>query len=65
MTAGFLILLIILSIGSLFIGAIDIDPGTLISGKDPMALRIFLSGRIPRLLAILCTGVGMSVSGLI
>ena len=65
MTVGFLMLLIILSIGSLFIGAIDIDPGTLISGKDPMALRIFLSGRIPRLLAILCTGVGMSVSGLI
>ena len=65
MTVGILMLLIILSIGSLFIGAIDIDPGTLISGKDPMALRIFLSGRIPRLLAILCTGVGMSVSGLI
>lgn len=30
-----------------------------------MALKIFLLARIPRLLAILCTGVGMSVAGLI
>ena len=30
-----------------------------------MELKIFLLSRIPRLLAILCTGVGMSVSGLI
>ena len=65
MTDGLMVLLIILSIGSLFIGATDIEPGMLVSGKDPMALRIFLSGRVPRLLAILCTGVGMSVAGLI
>ena len=30
-----------------------------------MALKIFLLARIPRLLAILCTGIGMSVAGLI
>ncbi len=65
MTDGLMVLLIILSIGSLFIGATDIEPGMLVFGKDPMALRIFLSGRVPRLLAILCTGVGMSVAGLI
>lgn len=59
------LLLVIVSIWSLFIGAIEIDLSTLISGNDSMALKIFLSGRIPRLLAILCTGVGMSVSGLL
>lgn len=57
--------LLITSIVSLFIGAIDIDLATLLSGGDTMALKIFLLGRIPRLLAIICTGVGMSVSGLI
>ena len=30
-----------------------------------MEMKIFLLARIPRLLAILCTGVGMSVAGLI
>lgn len=30
-----------------------------------MELKIFLLARIPRLLAILCTGIGMSVAGLI
>ena len=60
-----LLLLLTLSVLSLFVGATDIDLGTLLSGADPMALKIFLLGRIPRLLAILCTGVGMSVAGLI
>lgn len=58
-------LLILLSLLSLFVGPLDIDPGTLFHGKDSMELKIFLLARIPRLLAILCTGVGMSVSGLI
>lgn len=58
-------LLILLSLLSLFVGPLDIDPGTLFQGKDSMELKIFLLARIPRLLAILCTGVGMSVSGLI
>ena len=44
---------------------IDIDLNTLLSVGDGMELKIFLLSRIPRLLAILCTGVGMSVSGLI
>ena len=65
MTMGLFILLIVLSIASLFLGAIGIDLKTLLSGNDPMAFNIFLSGRIPRLLAILCTGVGMSVAGLL
>ena len=57
--------LLVLSVLSLFVGATDIDIGALLAGADPMALKIFLLGRIPRLLAILCTGVGMSVAGLI
>ena len=60
-----ILLLVVLSAGSLFVGATDIDLALLLSGTDPMALKIFLLGRIPRLLAILCTGVGMSVAGLI
>ena len=46
-------LLLVLSVLSLLIGAMDIDP------------KILLLSRIPRLLAILCTGIGMSVAGLI
>lgn len=57
--------LLILSILSLFTGVIDIDLNTLLSVGDGMELKIFLLSRIPRLLAILCTGAGMSVSGLI
>ena len=56
---------IILSAFSLFVGATDIDVVSLISGADVMELKIFVLARIPRLLAILCTGVGMSVAGLI
>ncbi len=56
--------LIILSIVSLFIGVIDIDIASLLSG-DMEQWGIFIISRLPRLLAILCTGVGMSVAGLI
>lgn len=57
--------LLILSLYSLFVGVIDLDFGSLKSSGDGMGLKIFLLGRVPRLLAILCTGVGMSVAGLI
>lgn len=57
--------LLIISVLSLFVGVIDIDLNTLLFGGNGMELKIFLLARIPRLLAILCTGVGMSVSGLI
>lgn len=59
------ILLIIISIMSLFTGVIDIDMRTIFSGVDGMEFKIFILSRMPRLLAILCTGVGMSVAGLI
>ncbi len=57
-------ILIVLSLLSLFIGVIDIDLKAL-AGGDSEAWWIFLASRLSRLLAILCTGVGMSVAGLI
>ncbi|WP_331471242.1 ABC transporter permease [Enterocloster lavalensis] len=56
--------LLILSVLSLFVGVIDIRPAALLTG-DTELLEVFLISRLPRLLAILCTGVGMSVAGLI
>ena len=56
--------LLVLSIWSLFLGVIDINLSGLLSGELEQ-LEIFLISRLPRLLAILCTGVGMSVAGLI
>ncbi len=57
-------LLLILSVVSLFIGVLDINIGAIFAG-DMEQLEILLISRLPRLLAILCTGVGMSVAGLI
>ena len=57
--------LLIVSVISIFIGVIDIDLHSLFTGGNGMELKIFLLSRIPRLLAILCTGIGMSVAGLI
>ena len=58
------VVLVILAISSLFVGVIDITPASLLTG-DIEHMKIFLVSRLPRLLAILCTGVGMSVAGLI
>ena len=57
--------LLLLSAASLFVGATDINLSTLLAGGDGIEMKIFFLGRIPRLLAIICTGVGMSVAGLI
>ena len=54
----------VLAVISLFVGVIDIDAASLMTG-DVRQWEIFLLSRLPRLLAILCTGVGMSVAGLI
>lgn len=64
-TAVLAALLLALSCISLFVGVTGISAQTLLSGQDEMALKIFLLARIPRLLAILCTGTGMSIAGLI
>lgn len=58
------VLLVSVSVFSLFIGALDVNPQGLLDG-DMEQLHIFAVSRLPRLLAILCTGVGMSVAGLI
>ena len=58
------VLLAVVSVVSLFIGVLDLDLASLLSGEGE-DLQIFLLSRLPRLLAILCTGVGMSVAGLI
>lgn len=57
---GLGIALLVLSGLSLLIGVVD-----LFSGMTGMELKVLLLARIPRLLAILCTGAGMSVAGLI
>lgn len=55
---------IILSFVSLFIGAIDIKPSDLLDwGSDKT--QVFLISRIPRLMAIILAGAGMSIAGLI
>ena len=55
---------VILSIVSLFIGAIDIKITDLFSG-DADKVHIFLISRLPRLMAIILAGAGMSIAGLI
>ena len=57
-------MLFVVSVCSLFIGVMDADLASLMQG-DPEVIRLFLISRIPRLLAILCTGIGMSTAGLI
>ena len=64
-TAVLLILLSVLSGCSLFVGVTDIAPSSLLWDREGMEAKIFLLARIPRLLAILCTGIGKSVAGLI
>lgn len=56
--------LFVLSVVSLFLGVIDLSLNGVLRG-DLEQVEILLISRLPRLLAILCTGVGMSISGLI
>ncbi len=63
-TAALAVLLCILSVASLFLGVIPLQMEAILGG-DFEQLEILLISRLPRLLAILCTGAGMSVAGLI
>ncbi len=56
--------LLIASVSSLFVGVLEMDVAGILSG-DVDQLRTLLVSRLPRLLAILCTGIGMSTAGLI
>ena len=49
---------------SLFIGVVNFSVSDVLNGNWE-ALEILVLSRLPRLLAILCTGMGMSVAGLI
>ena len=55
---------IILSFLPLFIGAIDIKPSDLLDW-DSDRTQVFLISRVPRLIAIILAGAGMSIAGLI
>lgn len=55
---------VILSVISLFIGAIDIKISDLLNGHTDK-IEIFLISRVPRLIAIILAGAGMSIAGLI
>ena len=57
-------MLFVISIISLFVGVIEMSPQELLSGNLHL-WEIFLVSRLPRLLATICTGIGMSVAGLI
>ena len=61
-TAVLAFLLVIISVLSLFVGVININMNSLLAGNGEQWF-IFLASRLPRLLAILCTGKGMSVAG--
>ncbi|NKE07117.1 ABC transporter permease [Mesobacillus selenatarsenatis] len=56
--------LIILSLLSLFVGVSSITPMELLDFQSE-ATEIFLISRVPRLIAILLAGAGMSIAGLI
>lgn len=59
-----IITLIILSLLSLFVGVSNITPMDLLNFKSEET-EIFLISRVPRLIAILLAGAGMSIAGLI
>ncbi len=59
-----ILLLILLSIVSVFIGVKDVSLRDILSFKDE-GLQVMLLSRIPRLISIIVAGMGMSISGLI
>ncbi|MGY3571739.1 iron chelate uptake ABC transporter permease subunit VctD [Vibrio paucivorans] len=54
----------VLSALSLFVGVGDLNINALLQG-DPKAWELFLLSRVPRLLAILLAGAGLSIAGLV
>ncbi len=59
-----LIALVVLSLISLFVGVSDITPKDLLNLHSEKT-QIFLISRVPRLVAIILAGFGMSIAGLI
>ena len=58
------VIVVVLSLISVFVGAYDVTLSGVLSGETHQ-LMLMLNSRMPRLMAILCTGVGMSVAGLL
>ncbi|MDD9156246.1 iron chelate uptake ABC transporter permease subunit VctD [Aliivibrio sp. S4TY2] len=59
-----LLVLIVLSFASVFIGVADLSLSAIFRG-DTEALELLAVSRLPRLLAILLSGAGLSIAGLI
>ncbi|GLR73341.1 iron chelate uptake ABC transporter permease subunit VctD [Aliivibrio sifiae] len=59
-----LLVLIVLSFSSVFIGVADLPLNAIFSG-DTEALELLAVSRLPRLLAVLLSGAGLSIAGLI
>lgn len=59
-----IIAILILSVVSLFLGAKSVSILDLVNGNEE-GVRIFVLSRLPRLITILATGMGMSIAGLI
>ncbi len=59
-----LVIIVVLSIVSLSIGNMQFSWVDLFN-QDAAAMELFLTSRLPRLLAIILTGIGLSISGLI
>ena len=58
------LILIILSVFSLFVGVSTLSIGDIIAFKEDK-IRLLMISRVPRLVSILVAGIGLSVSGLI
>lgn len=54
----------ILSLASLFVGALDLNLRALIQG-NPEAWHVFLVSRLPRYIAVVLCGVSLSIAGLL
>lgn len=59
-----LLILIILSLASIFIGVMDVNIQDILQ-FDEEQLQILILSRLPRLMSIIVAGMGMSISGLI
>src|SRR5699024_9003847 len=59
-----IIILMVLSISSIFLGVSDLSPTDLLNLTEEKAEILFIS-RLPRLISILIAGASMSIAGLI
>ncbi len=59
-----LLVLFLVSAASLFVGVGNLSISSLLA-NDENAWQLFISSRIPRLLAVLLSGAGLSIAGLI